>query len=278
MLNPLYAQEEDSSKFIKPIYLATGEASFYTGSMLVLNQAWYTDYEQTSFHWFNDNNEWMQMDKIGHGWSVYQASRINSWLYRQAGLSKDKADLLGTGIALLAISSIELFDGFSTNWGASPGDLLANTLGAGLYYCQSQLFDKQIAKLKYSYKPTDYPEIRPKILGSTTAEQILKDYNAQTYWLSVAFNDIYPTKILPDWVCLSAGYGADGMTGGSKNPVEYKHIERQRQFYLSLDVDWEQIETKRKGLKILFKALNMVKIPFPVIEFNRSGSKFHIFH
>jgi hypothetical protein len=38
---------------------------------------------------------------------------------------------------------------------------------------------------KFSFHTTQYAQYRPNVLGSSLAEQILKDYNGQTYWLSV---------------------------------------------------------------------------------------------
>ncbi|WP_340169217.1 hypothetical protein [Lacinutrix sp.] len=50
---------------------------------------------------------------------------------------------------------------------------------------------------------------------------------------------------------------------------------RQRQFYLSLDVDLTKIETKSNTLKTIFSIFNAIKIPFPTLELNsKSGVKF----
>ncbi len=39
--------------------------------MVGLYSAWYSNYPQTNFHFFNDNNEWKQVDKVGHAYSAY---------------------------------------------------------------------------------------------------------------------------------------------------------------------------------------------------------------
>ena len=40
----------------------------YGASLIIFNNAWYKDFPKTSFHTFNDNGEWLQMDKVGHAW------------------------------------------------------------------------------------------------------------------------------------------------------------------------------------------------------------------
>ncbi|WP_315815813.1 DUF2279 domain-containing protein [Paraflavitalea speifideaquila] len=91
------------------------------GSYIALNKAWYADYPKESFHFFNDNGEWLQMDKAGHVWTAYQMSRVSGALWKWAGLSAAKSAWLG-GISGVAYQSIiEIQDGFSSEWGFSWG-------------------------------------------------------------------------------------------------------------------------------------------------------------
>ena len=46
--------------------LLISEASAYTVALVGLNQLWYADYPKSSFHFINDNKEWLHMDKMGH--------------------------------------------------------------------------------------------------------------------------------------------------------------------------------------------------------------------
>jgi hypothetical protein len=70
------------------------------------------------------------------------------------------------------------------------------------------------------------------------------------------------------------GYSGDGMTGGSSNPEinavgqSIPSFQRARQFYLSLDVDLSKIPVKSRFLKSALKVVNLVKIPFPGIEYH----------
>jgi len=48
-----------------------GNAVAYSGTMFGLYHLWYKDYPLEKFHFFNDNKEWQQMDKVGHSFSCY---------------------------------------------------------------------------------------------------------------------------------------------------------------------------------------------------------------
>src|SRR5687768_16790977 len=58
------------------------------GSLIYLNQEWYAPYSTGKFHFFNDNAEWLQMDKAGHVFSTYQAGRLMMEAYDWAGFNK----------------------------------------------------------------------------------------------------------------------------------------------------------------------------------------------
>ena len=138
----------------KRIWIVGGsQAAIWTGSFIALNKAWYADYPKESFHFFNDWNEWQQMDKAGHAWTSYQLSRLSGDMWRWTGINDKKAIWLGgiSGVAYLSI--IEILDGFSAEWGFSTGDMLMNIAGAGLYVSQELGWKEQRIQLKMSYYP-----------------------------------------------------------------------------------------------------------------------------
>ncbi len=267
-------QKADSSEFrIRPWHLIASEAALYAGSMLALNEAWYKNYPRSSFHFFNDNGEWLQMDKVGHAFATYQASYQNAALLLQTGMPEKKAIWVSSGIAFLAISSIEIYDGFSSNWGASLGDLLANGSGAALYLAQQSLFNEQVVRFKFGYRHSPYASKRPELLGSNLPERVLKDYNGQSFWLSMSMQKMTTIEKIPPWIALAVGYGGNGMIGGGKNPVEFTSIDRYRQYMLSVDIDWQKIPARNKFLKIVLRALNVIKIPFPALSYQNNELK-----
>jgi hypothetical protein len=264
--------------------VAGTHAALWGGSYLALNQAWYADYPRGKFHFFNDNKEWMQMDKSGHVWTAYQMSRHSAELWRWSGFEDNTSAWLG-GISGIAYQSIiEIQDGFSTEWGFSWGDMAANIAGSAAYTAQELLWKEQRIQVKMSYWPYDYatPELttrRNQLFGKSTSERLLKDYNSQTYWLSVNVHSFLPDSKWPAWLNMAAGYSADGMLGGTENKWVDKEgtthtrfdISRTRRLYLSPDIDLTKIKTRSKFLRATFFVLNMIKIPAPTLELNSKG-------
>ncbi len=272
--------------------LTGGALGIYSGITIALSTTWYSEFDQSSFHFYNDNGEWLQMDKFGHSWTTYAEARYGMHLYEWTGLSQRKAAWLGVAWAMTAQLTIEVLDGFSAKWGASPGDLLANTSGAALLLAQEYAWQEQRFLLKFSSGRVDYSMYDPSIqerannlFGATNRERILKDYNGQSYWLSFKPARVLGrTSRMPNWLTLSLGYGAEGILGGFENEWENAEgeiivrndIPRTRRYFLSLDIDFSQIETRNVFLRTLFDAVNILKVPAPSLEINSRGDlKFH---
>jgi hypothetical protein len=262
-------------------------AAGYTGSLIMLNEAWYKNYPKSSFHTFNDAREWQQMDKLGHAWSTYNLTRGLTSAWRWAGLSDKKSILLGSGSAFTYVMIIEVLDAHSAKWGWSWGDVGANTFGNALFAVQELGWKQQRILYKYSGHVKDYDELETRsdeLFGTTMAERLLKDYNAQTYWLSVNPKAFLPESGLPDWLNIAVGYGASGMFGGFENRALDKNgnitfdrtdIPRYRQWYLSPDIDFSRIKTNSRAVRTAFTILNMLKLPTPALELSKGKLKVH---
>ena len=101
----------------------------------------------------------------------------------------------------------------------------------------------------------------------------MKDYNGQTYWLSVNLRSFMKTESnFPVWLNAAAGIGADGLIGARQNPVEINgktipSFKRSRQFYLTADADLHRIRSAQALNAPLF-SLQYFKMPAPAIEYN----------
>ncbi|MEX2335939.1 MAG: DUF2279 domain-containing protein, partial [Fulvivirga sp.] len=116
------AQSPDSvlkKNRIQPLLITSGVA--YGTSLVALNELWYDDFERESFHFFNDNSEWKQIDKAGHFYTAFQLSSVSHSALRWAGVEEQKAFFYGSISSLIMLSSIEIFDGYSAAYGASYG-------------------------------------------------------------------------------------------------------------------------------------------------------------
>lgn len=246
------------------------------GALFALNELWYKDYPRSSFHFINDNNDWKQMDKVGHFMSSYYLGKVSMDLLNWAGVSKKNQLIYGATYGFAFLTAVEVLDGFSKQWGASSGDIIANASGTALLIGQELLWDEQRINVKYSFHQTKYAKLRPETLGENFLQQTLKDYNGQTYWLSANIWSFNKETTLPKWFNVALGYGADGMLSGNTNTLNTSTQDPYRQFYLSLDVDLTKIHTNSKFLKSFFSVINFVKIPAPALEFNTKGQiKFH---
>lgn len=262
-LNP-----SDTLNIKKQNAVILSEAIVASGALIGLNQLWYADYPRSKFHFINDNAEWLQMDKIGHFYSSYQMGRMGSEILEWSGASKKKQLLFGAGLGFVFLTAVEILDGYSSEWGASPGDVFANASGTALFVSQELLWKEQRIIPKFSFHTTQFAAYRPNVLGGNFTEQILKDYNGQTYWLSVNLYSFAKGSKIPKWLNLAIGYGADAMLSGypqNSNQLLPK-TDRFRQFYLSFDVDLTKIKTNSPVLKTVFSIFNTLKIPAPTIE------------
>ena len=249
------------------------ETVIASSALVGLNQLWYADYPKSDFHFINDNDEWLQMDKAGHVFSAYHLGSYGANALKWSGSSRKSQLLYGATVGFAFLTAVEVFDGFSQEWGASSGDLIANAGGTALYVSQELLWKEQRIVPKFSFQTTKYASLRPNVLGSSLSEEIFKDYNGQTYWLSVNLHSFFKSSKLPKWLNLAVGYGADGMIAGRSETVVDLNLpfsKRERQFYLSLDADLTKIETKSAFLKTFFSIFNAIKIPAPTIEISGS--------
>ncbi|WP_420573093.1 DUF2279 domain-containing protein [Kordia sp.] len=259
-------------------FVAITEASLATATLIGLDRIWYADFDRSSFRFINDNNEWLQMDKAGHVFTSYYVGSIGAEVLRWSGVSKDDQLIYGATLGFGFLTAVEVMDGFSAEWGASWGDVLANGLGTGLYVGQELLWEEQRIKLKYSFHRTRFAELRPNKLGDGLLEEVLKDYNGQTYWLSANVHSFFKQSKIPKWFNVAFGYGAEGLIAGTQETQLQilPNQQRYRQFYLSIDIDLTKIKTKSKFLSSVFSVINFIKIPAPALEINSLGKiRFH---
>ncbi|MGG5487400.1 DUF2279 domain-containing protein [Gaetbulibacter sp. PBL-D1] len=254
------------------------ESSLAGLTLIGLDRLWYADYPRSKFHTLNDNNEWLQMDKLGHVFTSYQLGRVGANVLNWSGVRKKDQLIYGSTLGFTFLTAVEVMDGFSEEWGFSWGDMIANAAGTGLYVGQELLWQEQRIVLKYSFHQTKYAAQRPDKLGDGFFEEFLKDYNGQTYWLSANVHSFFKDSNFPKWLNVAIGYGGYGMLSGENETVNNSMISqnRIRQFYLSLDVDLSRIKTNSRFLRTIFDVFNVIKVPFPALEFtDKNDIKLH---
>ena len=263
----------------------------YGTSLIIFNNTWYKNYPHTSFHTFNDNGEWLQMDKVGHAWASYNAGRASAAMWKWTGLSNKTATWIGGLSSTAYLTVIEILDAHSAKWGWSWGDMGANLFGSGLFISQQLGWEEQRIQFKFSFHYKNYsdPMLNERsndLFGSSNVERMLKDYNGQTYWLSANLRSFFQGSNIPAWINVAVGYGAEGMFGGFENkwendpgvPVDRTDIKRYRQWFLAPDINFSKIKTNKKGVKILFGFLDAFKFPTPSLELSNNKIRLHAIH
>ncbi len=278
------------------------------GIMTSLYKSWYSGSETGGFHLYNDNKEWLQMDKFGHANSCYNLGVVGYEALRLAGWDEKHSILYGGTLGLAVMSVVEVFDGLSADWGFSWGDMTANLLGTGLFMAQQALWHEQRIALKYSYHYSGCPRYnvsnpltmeRDYIMGEDWLDRIYEDYSGITVWMAFDIKSLCLKKDsrFPSWLGLAIGYGAEGMTGEYNNfrpaghvgddgnwgrgweyePGNLKYMPndaRHRQFFIAPDIDISRIPCRNKTLKHVLRVLSAVKIPTPTLEYQTGGVGF----
>ena len=242
-----------------------GGGGIIAGTLISLDRAWYSQYDRSRFHMFNDGGEWLQMDKVGHAFATYTVGAWGHGLMRWCGYPEKTSVWIGGSVGLAYLTAVECMDGTSEEWGFSTWDMTANIAGTGLFIGQQLAWKEQRITFKYSAHLTNYAPQRPVVLGEGFSERILKDYNGCTFWLSGNLH-AFGWKAMPAWLNMAAGYGADGMLNADANPGQH------RQFYLAPDLDLTRIPTKSKLLRTVLFTLNCLKMPMPALELNGNGT------
>lgn len=260
-------------------------ATAWAGSISALYFVWYKDFPKSGFHTFDDSREWQQMDKMGHLYTSWLFGRSVGDLYEWTGLDHKKASLIGAGFSVGYMTTFELLDATNEQWGFSWSDVGFNTLGTLTYWSQEYFWNEQFVHFKFSSHNSGLSQYRPELLGNSFASRLLKDYNGQTYWMS--FNPVHwfqPESKVPKWVNLSFGYSinnqlvGDGGTFVYTDNMQSLSFTPYRQYFLSLDVNFEAIPTQSRLLKLVFRGLNCIKVPFPAVEFSQGKVGFRPFY
>jgi len=244
--------------------LGAGVLTLYFSTLGGLLNAWYATDGATAWHWWDDGAEWLGMDKLGHAFTTFWVCQAAFFLIRAHVANQRVAALWAGGLAWFFISSYEAFDGLSPSYGASPQDLVANAVGAiaaGWQLAKS-------ADLKWfprlSFWPTSWALLRPNVLGSTLSEQMLKDYNGQTYWLNLNPYYLAGLRWWPRWLSITFGYGAEGMVYGRLPQCWAQGYEPWQQLYLSLAWDPSHlVEHNQLWVRRLGRTLRYIQLPLP---------------
>lgn len=237
----------------------------YLVGLAALSFLWYRQQSTSRFHFFNDNPEWQQMDKFGHAYTAFHLSRLVVYALQYAGLDHKTALQYGGWSGAVMMTPIEILDGFSEGYGASWGDEVANFVGAAFFVWQQRQWGEIRLTPKFTFSPSPFAKLRPKLLGKNIAEQWLKDYNGQTYWLAIPL-PIDTGKDSHETPNLLFGYGAGNMIYGRPEQNRAAGLVPYRKFYIAFEVAKKTVNSEFGFRNQLFALLNL--LAFPIIKFH----------
>jgi hypothetical protein len=224
---------------------------------------WWKD-NQTSFHFREDLDYGLGVDKIGHFYGASVLTFVFGKSLRWANLPETESLLIGAGASLLFQTYVEVRDGFSA-WGFDRVDFAANVGGALYPVAQYYVPTLRNFNVKFSYHPSDLLN-NPGGIGFRGQQHIMfDDYEGQTFWLSLTVNNLLPDEaepFWPDWLALSVGYGARHITEPDAHSI----------VLIGLDYDLTKIIPQSSSfLRTLSEALNFIRLPAPAVRISPSA-------
>lgn len=249
---------------IKPLRLA-GVASltliaYGAAYGLVFEKGWWDENGGRGFHFENDFEYALNLDKFGHfaagvviGEAFYEG-------YRWAGASEFQSYLFAGFTALATHIAIDIKDGFAPKWGFSIFDVLSGGLGGFLPMAERYVPVFKYIDLKWSYwiNSNAYYDSEHNASGGVFTD----DYVNQTFWLSLKPYRMLPEaarKYYPSWLAIAVGLSID-------DRVFTKEPHPHREVYIALDYDLEAFRPQSRLARTIVKALNYFKLPAPTIQ------------
>jgi VanZ family protein len=234
-----------------------GVGALYLGSGIGVHlyqaNAWWKD-NRSRFHFQNDMEYAIFMDKIGHFYGTVLLAHAFSAGLEAGNIPLDQAALWGGVMAFAFQMYVEIEDGFGPDWGFSISDAIADLAGAGFAISQYYFPFMKNFQFKFSYYPSK------KYREGLHRGNIIDDYEGQKYWLSVRVKNILPQPISeywPSFLNLAVGVQGRDLTADGGG---------YREYYFALDLDAEELPLYGKGWQFVKNTLNFFRIPFPGIR------------
>ncbi|MBU3700146.1 MAG: DUF2279 domain-containing protein [Candidatus Kapabacteria bacterium] len=219
-----------------------------------LNNLWWKG-APADFHvnWQQDWTYALGADKLGHAYFTSMASKVIAGSLRWSGVDTLTALWTGSAVALTYQTYNEIRDGYSVNYGFSPGDVAANVIGAALPVLQHYVPALRNVTFQISFYASE-----PFRSGMYNA--IIDDYESTTHWLSFDVYEMLPAEAqawYPSYLNIALGHSVRGLVG----PGPREHV-----LVLSLDWNVKRLPCLPNWLRSAFEWLHMYHLPAPAVE------------
>jgi hypothetical protein len=269
----------------KRLFLLLAIAFSGYGLVLFLSYfIWYKGQSVSDFHFFNDWAEWHGLDKLGHFFTAFHVADIGVQALLLTGIPRKQAIGWGGFAGIFFQTPLEILDGFGSGYGFSWGDMIANCLGSLFLFFQYHYWNEIRIYPKFSFHYSSLASLRPSLLGENLPQQVIKDYNGQTYWFAIDWKkfihaDVLQKRIQSKKMIIRVvsklllffipafGIGAENMIY-ARDEQNWSHgLIPYSQFYFSGDINFENFSVRQRFLQFLFFCLNKFHICLPALEY-----------
>ena len=263
----------------KKSYLSTKKI-IKTSSFLIINQYLVYKYVLQPGWWFGEeapfryeSSSYAKLaDKIGHAYSGYLLSNLNTDLLLSTGFSWDKATLFGGLISFIQLFELEYKDGVAPEYGFSKYDIYSNTTGILYYYLQRYIpfFQNFTPKYLYNY---------PKLIRHTKINNVVavENYEEITFFMSINVKNILPNHYKEMWLNglnIAVGYSVRGF-----NVIDEPRYPLEENYYLGIDLNLLSILPDHNSRwHWVAQTADLIKLPSPMIEFTDDGKIQHLLY
>lgn len=240
-------------------------AAYGAAYIFVFAKGWWDD-QSSHFHFENDFDYALNIDKLGHFASGVAMAEILYEGYRWSGLSEFNSYLFAGLSAMSTHIAIDIKDGFGPKWGFSIFDVLAGSIGGFLPMAERYVPVFKYVDLKWSYwiNSQAYYDWEHDASGTGI---FTDDYVNQTFWASFKPYRLLPAaaqKYYPSWLAFAVGISIDGGVF-TQEYWDYR-TGAHREVYISLDYDLEALRPHSRWARTLVKWLNYFKLPAPTLQ------------
>jgi hypothetical protein len=207
-------------------------------------------------------------DKLGHFMVNYAMTRGSTSLLRRGGWKPLTASVIAGGLSALYFAFIEVKDGFY--YELSPGDLIANTLGAVTAAAMENLpeLDRYL-DLRIEYWPSDaYRRVLDGEDSDINTLNVAEDYTGQKYLAALhlgAIDPIVAQARLLRYVDVVAGFRAVNYKPHDSRGTDV--LPRRQELYLGVSLNaqavWDRLFERRGTVRAIgHDTFEIVNVPF----------------
>ena len=219
--------------FVDDVALIPWETAAVVGSTLAIGFFdW--DWGSASFHsdsegFFGKRTTSGGMDKLGHAFGSYNlADLFARRIARQSG-NMQQAALTGSLMSYGVMTMVEVFDGFSSEHGFAPEDMVMNTIGVTFSYLRNTIPGlREKLDFRLEYVPSGYD-------GGFSPHS---DYAGQKYVMALKLAGFEQFEETPlRFLELHAGYFTEGFNNAE---AKDRGIDEERHLYFGVGLNLEQ--------------------------------------